>query len=118
MLTGSCHCGAVKIQVPRKPRTLTSCNCSICRRYAGLWGYYDKRKVKAVVRGRALDCYVWGHKCLALCRRGICGCVTHWQPINRAGDRMSVNFRNFTPSVTESTRVRRFDGASTWKFLD
>jgi hypothetical protein len=49
MLTGSCHCGAVQIQVARKPRRLTSCNCSICRRHAGLWGYYNPSKVKITV---------------------------------------------------------------------
>jgi hypothetical protein len=118
VLTGSCHCGAVRIQVPRKPRSLTSCNCSICRRHAGLWGYYDKSKVKIVTRRGALDCYVWGDKCLTLCRCATCGCVTHWQPIGRARNRMGVNFRNFDPSVIESTRVRRLDGAKTWKFLD
>ena len=47
MLTGSCHCGTVKIQVPRKPRSLTSCNCSICRRHGGIFGYYDKLLHKA-----------------------------------------------------------------------
>jgi hypothetical protein len=41
MLTGSCHCGAIKVKVASKPRQLTSCNCSICRRYGTLWGYYD-----------------------------------------------------------------------------
>lgn len=29
MLRGSCHCGAIQIEVDRKPRRLTSCNCSI-----------------------------------------------------------------------------------------
>ena len=118
MLTGSCHCGAVKVEVPRKPRTLTSCNCSICRRHAGLWGYYDKRKVKITARKGALDHYVWGDKCLALYRCAVCGCVTHWEPIGRTGNRMGVNFRNFDPSVSESIRVRRLDGANTWNFLD
>jgi len=32
--------------------------------------------------------------------------------------RMGVNFRNFDPAVVESIRVRRLDGARTWKFLD
>ena len=118
MLTGSCHCGAVKIQVERKPRRLTSCNCSICRRHAGLWGYYDRKKVKVLARRGTLDRYVWGDKCLALCRCAICGCVTHWRPLGRAGNRMGVNFRNFDPAVIESARIRRLDGASTWKFLD
>jgi hypothetical protein len=31
---------------------------------------------------------------------------------------MAVNFRNFDPSDIETIRVRRFDGATTWKFLD
>lgn len=118
MLTGSCHCGAVKIQVPRKPMTLTSRNCSICRRHAGLWGYYDKSNVEIFVRKGALDRYVWGDKCLALCRCATCGCVTHWEPIAQAGNRMGVNFRNFDPSVIAATRIRRLDGANTWKFLD
>jgi len=118
MLEGSCHCGAVKIQVPRRPRRLTSCNCSICRRSAGLFGYYDKRQVKIVARKDAIDRYVWGDKCIAHCRCATCGCLTHWQPIGRTSNRMGVNFRNFDPSVIESTRIRRFDGANTWKFLD
>ena len=66
----------------------------------------------------ALDRYVWGDKWLTLCRCANCGCVTHWQPIDRTVDRMGVNFRNFDPSVIESTRIRRFDGAKTWKFLN
>lgn len=118
MLTGSCHCGAVRIEVERKPRRLTSCNCSICRRHGGLWGYYDKSRVRVVARGGALDRYVWGDRCLALCRCSTCGCVTHWLPIGRTGSRMGVNFRNFDPAVIESIRTRRFDGARTWKFLD
>jgi hypothetical protein len=118
MLTGSCHCGAVRIQIPRKPRTLTSCNCSICRRHAGLWAYYDKRQVKIACRKGALHRYVWGDKYLALCRCAACGCVTHWQPIDRTRNRMGVNLRNFDPVVVGSIRVRRLDGADTWKFLD
>lgn len=118
MLKGSCHCGAVEIHVERKPRRLTSCNCSICRRHGGLWGYYDKSKVRIVAGRDALDRYVWGDKCLELCRCATCGCVTHWEPVGGTGSRMGVNFRNFDPSVIESTRVRRLDGADTWKFLD
>jgi hypothetical protein len=37
MLYASCHCGAVLLEIARKPRQLTECNCSICRRYGGLW---------------------------------------------------------------------------------
>ena len=76
MLTGSCHCGAIQIQVERRPRRLTSCNCSICRRQGGLWGYYEPSKVKITARKEDIDRYVWGDKCLRLCRCATCGCVT------------------------------------------
>jgi len=118
MLTGSCHCGAVRIQVPRKPRYLTSCNCSICRRHAGLWGYYQKGQVKIIACKDAMDRYVWGDRCLWLYRCATCGCVTHWLPTPRVGNRMGVNFRNFDPPVVDSIRIRRLDGANTWKFRD
>jgi len=45
--------------------------------------------------------------------------ITHWEPVQRgAASRMGVNARNFDPSIVATTRIRRFDGASTWKFLD
>ena len=118
MLAGSCHCGAVRIEVARKPRQLTSCNCSICRRHAGIWAYYETDKVKITARKQDIDRYVWGDKCLSLCRCATCGCVTHWLPTERGKARMGINFRNFDPKIIEATRVRRFDGAETWKFLD
>src|SRR5437763_8152672 len=37
MLSATCHCGSVRIHVRRAPRTVTHCNCSICRRYGALW---------------------------------------------------------------------------------
>jgi hypothetical protein len=85
---------------------------------AGLWGYYQPSSVKITARKRDIDRYAWGDKTLWICRCATCGCVTHWQPISPDLNRMGVNFRNFDPSVIESTRIRRRDGANTWKFLD
>ena len=33
-------------------------------------------------------------------------------------DRMGVNMRMMDPQIVNSIRVRHFDGADTWKFLD
>jgi hypothetical protein len=46
MIATTCHCGAVRISIPRVPETLTHCDCSICRRYGTLWAYYAKDEVK------------------------------------------------------------------------
>jgi hypothetical protein len=119
MLVATCHCGAVRVEVPRRPRTLTDCNCSICRRYGALWAYYEMRQVRITHPPRATSGYSWGDRMLRFVRCRRCGCVTHWEPLQRGGSgRMGVNARNFDPDVVNSTRIRHLDGASTWKFLD
>ena len=118
MITASCHCGKVTLELEAAPEQVTSCNCSICRRHAGLWGYYEPAKVKITARKGAIVRYIWGDKCLRLCRCATCGCITHWELAKHPRNRMGINFRNFDPSVIATTRIRRFDGAETWKFLD
>ena len=119
MLTGTCHCGAVRIEIPRRPRTLTSCNCSICRRYGTLWAYYKAADVRIVSKAGATDKYSWGRKGLAFVRCATCGCVTSWKRLKpRKVAYMGVNIRNFEPDDVDGIRVRHLDGAKTWKFLD
>ena len=52
-----------------------------------------------------------------------CGVVRlelpHWEPMRRtSASRIGVNMRNVDPALIAKVRVRRFDGAKTWKFLD
>ena len=118
-LEGSCHCGAVRVSVPRKPRRLTRCNCSICRRYGTLWMYFKRSEVGIVAPKGATQDYLWGDRSLRFVRCATCGVVTHWEPARpTAASRMGVNARNFDPSIAATTRIRTLDGASTWKFLD
>jgi len=80
-----------------------------------LWSYYSPKNV-SVVGPTAM--YQWGDKTLSLHHCGTCGCVTHWSPLDPDLDRMGVNARLMAPEVVAAARVRRFDGADTWKFLD
>ena len=119
MLSATCHCGAVRVEVPRRPRTLTNCNCSICRRYGTLWAYYKSSEVRVIGAVGATSAYVWGDKMLRFVRCTTCGCVTHWELIRPKDDgKMGVNARNFEPGSLGSVRIRLLDGASTWKYLD
>jgi hypothetical protein len=118
MLSASCHCGAVRIQVPRRPRSLTNCDCSICRRYGTLWAYYKTTDVQVVALPGATSGYSWGSKTLRFVRCNTCGCVTHWEPIvPERGLRMGVNARNFDPAQLGPVRIRLLDGAVTEKYL-
>jgi len=119
MIAATCHCGAVRVEVARRPRSLTNCNCSICRRYGTLWAYYKRSEVRVVSASGATQEYVWGDRTLKFVRCRSCGCVTHWEGVQPKEDgRMGVNARNFEPGALGSPRIRLLDGASTWKYLD
>jgi hypothetical protein len=119
MLTATCHCGAVRVEIPRRPRSVTNCNCSICRRYGTLWAYYEASQVRIIAEPGALGGYAWGDKTLRFARCNHCGCVTHWESIEPGAlGRMGVNVRNFDPDAIGPVRIRRLDGAGTWKYLD
>jgi hypothetical protein len=119
MLATTCHCGAVRIEIPRRPRRLTNCNCSICRRYGTLWAYFRAGDVRIGGEPGTTHSYSWGRQNLRFVRCSRCGCVTHWEhvrptPKSYAG----VNARNFDPAALGPVRIRLLDGAATWKYLD
>jgi hypothetical protein len=113
VLTASCHCGAVRVEVARRPRQLTECNCSICRRYGALWAYYSRKTVRIIAKRGVLAVYTWGNRSLEFyhCRR--CGSVTHHERSRKSpSSTIAVNARLLRPQVIASIRVRQFDGAS------
>ena len=62
--------------------------------------------------------YVWGDRMLAFHRCKTCGVTTHWQSLDGAQDRMAINARLMDGLDWPKMRVRQFDGADTWKYLD
>lgn len=118
-LTGSCHCGAVRLTLPSRPETATRCNCSLCRRLGGLWAYYEFGTFQVEGHPDNTAEYIWGDRTLRTLRCKTCGCVTHWEPLPPVpGSRHGINLANFDPQLQVSVTVRRFDGAETWTFLD
>lgn len=116
MLSATCHCGSVRVEIPRPPEEVTNCNCSICRRLGSLWAYYDVDEVKVVGHPERTDEYMQGDRTLRVVRCRHCGCTTHWEPLDRSRfRRVGVNIRNFDPAVIGDVRIRLLDGADTWK---
>src|SRR6516164_3515620 len=117
--TATCHCGAVRILVRQLPRTVTRCNCSICRRYGALWAYYKPSSVQISAPKSGLVKYSWNRRIREYHRCKNCGCVTHYTyRKKRDWNTVAVNASNFEPAVIAGARVRRLDGAATWKFLE
>lgn len=103
----------------RAPSTVTSCNCSLCRRYGALWAYYAAKSVRIEAPRGALSSYSWRHRVRAYYRCRTCGCITHYQYRKAWGrNTVAVNACNFGPEVLAQVRVRHLDGAATWKYLD
>lgn len=119
MLAGSCHCGAVTIELPSAPLKATDCNCSICRRLGALWAYYAFGTVRIAGHPANTQEYIQGDQTLRTVRCATCGCTTHWEPLKpEPGAHHGVNLRNFDPALLASVAVHRFDGADTRTFLD
>jgi hypothetical protein len=121
MYTASCHCGKVSLELQKRPRKLTQCNCSLCRRYGALWAYSQRRWVRVRASRNQLDRYSWLGRRFEFFRCATCGCVTHYQ--RTAGrpdgsDMGAVNLRNIDdPAIIADLPIRLLDGAASWKVL-
>ena len=111
MIEGSCHCGAVRIEVDKPAGEVKECNCSICRRTGGILAYYSPKEVR--VSG-ATDIYMWGDRDLEFHRCKVCGNFTHWSAVDKTVERMGVNARLMPPGFLSGVRILQFDGADTW----
>jgi hypothetical protein len=119
LITATCHCGAIRIGVRRISRTLTRCNCSICRRYGALWAYYAVSAVRIEAPKGGLSKYSWKHRIRDYYRCRKCGCITHYAYRGRRRHTIvGINAVNFEPAALGGARIRHLDGASSWKFLD
>ena len=106
---GSCHCGRIRLLLRDEPVEAAECNCSVCRRIAGLWHYCPPDAV--AVEGEGVS-YQQGDRALDLWHCLTCGCTTHWTPTNPFYPRMGVNLRMFEPALWRDLPRRPIDGAS------
>lgn len=110
MLTASCHCGLIRLQVESPPDHLNECHCSVCRRYGVRWAYYRSDQVRLVCEPDATEAYSWGDRMLDFHRCRSCGCVTHWTDTDENELLMAINGRLLDPSDIAGVPVRRSDG--------
>ena len=119
MIEASCDCGAIRMAIAERPQRLTSCNCSICHRLGVLWAYYHPAQVTFTAGAEKTVAYLRGDRTLEFHHCPICGCITHWESVEKEGaERMGVNARLMKPDEIADVPIRRFDGASSWTYLD
>lgn len=115
---GQCHCGRMSFTVATLPETVTHCNCSICRRYNAVWGYYQRHEVTLADCDDAATAYRWNDEVIDFVHCRFCGCMTHYEDVDKLPDsRVAVNFRMCPEAIWQDIRVRLFDGADTFQAI-
>jgi len=98
---------------------VTECNCSVCRRYGARWAYYTREQVELTASPETLAAYSWGDRTIEFYHCRHCGCLTHYESTDKhPSSRIALNSRMLPLEVTASLRVRHFDGADSWSYLD
>ena len=112
-LVASCHCGRATIRLPRKPESVTQCNCSLCTKtgFRGVYFSSDELEIsgefQSYVRDDLKQPFLATHRCAH------CGIATHWTPLTEPPhERMGVNARLIDASALEGVPVEQVDGAS------
>jgi hypothetical protein len=63
--------------------------------------------------------YAWGDRSIEFWHCNTCGCLTHYESTDKTGHyRVAVNARMMAPEDVAGIRLRTFDGADSWKYLD
>ncbi len=117
MISATCHCGLIRLEINAAPSEVTECSCSICRRYGVLWAYYSPNQV-SLSPNTTTDTYQWDDESIVFHRCPNCGCVSHWAAVDPGCDRMGVNARLMSLEILAGARVRHLDGAESEQYLD
>lgn len=107
---GSCHCGAVVIEVEAPPELVAhECNCSMCTRTGHLHLIVPADRFRLVSGQDALATYTFntGVAKHYFCRT--CGCRPYYVPRSNP-DGFSVNVRCLDKATVERLEILPFDG--------
>lgn len=117
-MTTTCLCGAVSVKIEKKPDFIHDCNCSLCRKSGGAWGYFSSSEVQtegnttSTMRNDKADPAAEVHSCQS------CATTTHFNIAKSFADKhgpvdmVGVNMRLFNPQDLEGIEVRFPDGES------
>ncbi|WP_432199647.1 GFA family protein [Erythrobacter sp. W53] len=110
-MKGACHCGKVGIKLKNPPEYINFCDCSLCLKLGGAWGYFSSADVSVdgvTSAYRRVD-YDAPAVEIRFCTK--CGTTTHWTLTeHHPGNRMGVNMRIFEPAMLAGIEARTLDG--------
>jgi hypothetical protein len=115
MLTLSCHCGRVRIDLAKQPDFIHDCNCTLCAKSGAQWGYFEPSEVtvEGATAGYCRDDKDEASAEIRFCAR--CGSTTHFGLTEGAQARfgnvvMGVNMRLADEGDLAGVELRYPDG--------
>lgn len=114
-IKATCHCGAITVTAPGHPdKPLNECQCTLCRRYAVAWAYYNTTEVQVDIKpGASMGKYSWGFNSASFDWCNGCGCLMFWWPLEvpEGGKMMGLNTRMVEPDALKGvSRVVEYEG--------
>ncbi len=106
---GSCHCGCVTFEVEAEIKSVTECNCSMCKRKGALYQKAEVEQFKITSGEDALTAYQFNTKTAThyFCRH--CGIHPFHRP-RLAPERWTVNVRCLDDVDISALEIHLFDG--------
>lgn len=114
MLEGRCHCEALSWSLTGDPGSVTSCNCTLCRRYGALWAYdYENERIGTSGPSSTYKRVGKDEPSLEIHFCPPCGCVACWRGLQVDADgrrRIAVKIRLAEPDAVAHLLIDHFDG--------
>jgi hypothetical protein len=102
----------VRLNIDTAPTEVTSCNCSICRRYGVLRAYYAPGQMP--IMGETTGVYAWDDESIEFHRCRTCASVTHWAPVDKALDRQPVPRNRSNRNLEDKASHAKLGSALGW----
>ncbi len=115
-LEAHCHCGAIGVTIAQPPDYMQDCDCSLCRKSGGVWGYFDPADVTVSGTGPGYTRRDYPEPAVEIRFCARCGATTHWilteafVASSGQNDRMGVNMKLFDGSDLTGVELRFPDG--------
>ena len=108
--SGSCHCGAIQIEVDA-PEDIEAyeCNCSMCQRTGFLHLIVAREAFKLVKGQESLATYIFNTGVARHYFCKVCGCRPYYVPRSNP-DGFSINVRCLANATIRSVTTLPFDG--------
>jgi hypothetical protein len=115
MLTLSCHCGQIRLELARRPDHINECNCSLCGKRGARWAYLhpSEVRVEGATAGYSRADKEEPNADVRFCPA--CGCTTHFRLTESAQAKhgnvmMGVNMRLADEADLAGLELRYPDG--------